>query len=105
MLNHIASGMASVKIFTRRFSEGELKGQTKLALSLCRKIKVEGNRAFLERSLAAAQVNIGVCLHQGRFYDNDMEWHPFGKNGEKVVCRTCRCQVCKYTKLCIVEVI
>ncbi len=95
MLNGIASEMAKIEIITRRFTTGELKGQISLSSSQCNKVKVSNNnnKDYLQRSLITTDRNIGVCLHQGRFHDNNAKWHPTSKDGGKMYCRVCRCKV------------
>lgn len=94
LLNGIASGMAHILISTRRMTTGELKGQISLSSSRCSKISKASSNPLLQRSLVGSDLNVGVCLHQGRFYDHGAQWHPLNKDGvSKIYCKICRCNV------------
>ena len=86
--------MAHILISTRRMTTGELKGQVSLSSSRCSKIKKAGSNPLLQRSLAGSDLNVGVCLYQGRFYDHGAQWHPLDKDGvSKIYCKICKCNV------------
>ena len=94
LLVGIVAGMAHIQIHTRRFVSKELKGQVKLARNDCRKIAKRDAASYLQRSFVGSDLNVGVCLHQGRFYDHGAEWHPLERDGvTKLYCIRCRCNV------------
>ena len=86
--------MAYIEIHTRRFVSKELKGQVRFARNDCSKIQKNKAALNLQRSLVGSDLNVGVCLHQGRFYDHGAEWHPLERDGsEKMYCIRCKCTV------------
>eukprot|EP00795_Rhopilema_esculentum_P001334 gene1334-15732_t len=88
----VASGMAHIQIQTHRFTTHELKGHVTLSSNKCAKILNKKSQDYLQRSLAGSDLNAGVCLHQGRFYDDEAEWHPLENDRvTKIYCKKCTC--------------
>ena len=97
LLIGISAGMAKIEIHTRRFVSKELKGYAKFAHNSCSKIEKNKEASYLQRSLVGSDLNVGVCLHQGRFYDHGAEWHPLERDGRtKMYCVWCKCNVSTY---------
>jgi len=92
LLIGISAGMAQIEIHTRRFVSKELKGYAKFAHNSCTRIEKNKGASYLQRSLVGSDLNVGVCLHQGRFYDHGTEWHPLERDGKtKMYCVRCKC--------------
>lgn len=94
LLIGIATGMAYIEIYTRQFVTKEMKGQVTFARNECNKIEKRGSNSFIQRSLTGTDLNVGVCLHQGRFFDHGDQWHPMDREGKaKLYCTRCKCHV------------